>query len=81
MVNLESILIPTPSGGTTPLSAVATIRESSGAMNIAREAGRRTMAIGIFIKGRDMGSIVADMKAVVDKKVPIPRNYSLTWAG
>ena len=81
VVNLESILIPTPSGGTTPLSAVATIRESSGAMNIAREAGRRTMAIGIFIKGRDMGSIVADMKAVVDKKVPIPRNYSLTWSG
>jgi len=81
VVNLESILIPTPNGGTTPLSAVATIRESSGAMNIAREAGRRTMAIGIFIKGRDMGSIVADMKAVVDKKVPIPRNYSLTWSG
>ncbi len=81
VVNLESILIPTPSGGTTPLSAVATLRESSGAMNIAREAGRRTMAIGIFIKGRDMGSIVADMKAVVDKKVPIPRNYSLTWSG
>jgi cobalt-zinc-cadmium resistance protein CzcA len=81
VVNLEGILIPTPTGGTTPLSAVATIRESSGAMNIAREAGRRTMAIGIFIKGRDMGSIVADMKAVVDKKVPIPRNYSLTWSG
>ena len=28
-------------------------------MNIAREAGRRTMAIGIFIKNRDMGSVVA----------------------
>lgn len=81
MVNLDNILIPTPNGGTTPLSAVATIKESSGAMNIAREAGRRTMAIGIFIKGRDMGSIVTDMKTVVEKKVPIPRNYSLTWSG
>ena len=81
MVNLDSILIPTPNGGSAPLSSVATIRESSGAMNIAREAGRRTMAIGIFIKGRDMGSIVADMKAVVAKKVDIPRNYALTWSG
>jgi cobalt-zinc-cadmium resistance protein CzcA len=80
-VNLDNILIPTPNGGTTPLSAVATLKESSGAMNIAREAGRRTMAIGIFIKGRDMGSIVADMKSVVAQKVPIPRNYSLTWSG
>jgi cobalt-zinc-cadmium resistance protein CzcA len=81
MVNLDSILIPTPNGGSTPLSSVATIRESSGAMNIAREAGRRTMAIGIFIKGRDMGSIVADMKDAVAKKVEIPRNYALTWSG
>ena len=81
MVNLDSILIPTPNGGSAPLSSVATIRESSGAMTIAREAGRRTMAIGIFIKGRDMGSIVADMKAVVAKKVDIPRNYALTWSG
>jgi cobalt-zinc-cadmium resistance protein CzcA len=81
MVNLDSILIPTPNGGSTPLSSVATIRESSGAMNIAREAGRRTMAIGIFIKGRDMGSIVADMKEAVAKKVEIPRNYALTWSG
>jgi cobalt-zinc-cadmium resistance protein CzcA len=81
MVNLDSILIPTPNGGSAPLSSVASIRESSGAMNIAREAGRRTMAIGIFIKGRDMGSIVADMKAVVAKKVDIPRNYALTWSG
>ena len=81
VVNLDNLLIPTPDGGTTPLSAVASLQEGSGAMNIAREAGRRTMAIGIFIKGRDMGSIVADMKAVVEKKVPIPRNYSLTWSG
>jgi cobalt-zinc-cadmium resistance protein CzcA len=50
-------------------------------MNIAREAGRRTMAIGIFIKNRDMGSVVADMKAAVAKKVTIPRNYAISWSG
>ncbi len=81
MVNLASVLVPLPNGGTTPLGNVSTIRESSGAMNIAREAGRRTMAIGIFIKGRDMGSIVADMKSVVDRKITIPRNYAVTWSG
>ncbi|PQA83488.1 CusA/CzcA family heavy metal efflux RND transporter [Limnohabitans sp. TS-CS-82] len=81
IVNLKDILIPTPNGGSTQLSNVAEIREGSGAMNIAREAGRRTMAIGIFIKGRDMGSIVADMKTIVAAKVEIPRNYGLTWSG
>jgi cobalt-zinc-cadmium resistance protein CzcA len=50
-------------------------------MNIAREAGRRTMAIGVFIKGRDMGSVVADMKARVAKNVTVPENYTVNWSG
>ena len=81
MGHLEDILVPTPNGGSVTLGNIATIRRDSGAMNIAREAGRRTMAIGIFIKNRDMGSVVADMKAVVAKKVPIPRNYAISWSG
>jgi cobalt-zinc-cadmium resistance protein CzcA len=63
------------------LGNVTQIREASGAMNIAREAGRRTMAIGIFIKDRDMGSVVGDMKTRVEKSVKIPANYALTWSG
>jgi cobalt-zinc-cadmium resistance protein CzcA len=63
------------------LGAVSNIRQSSGAMNIARESGRRTMAIGVFIKGRDMGSVVADMKARVAKNVQIPETYTVSWSG
>jgi cobalt-zinc-cadmium resistance protein CzcA len=63
------------------LGAVSKIRQASGAMNIAREAGRRTMAIGIFIKGRDMGSVVADMKQRVEANVKIPDNYAVNWSG
>ena len=59
-----------PGGGTVQLGAITSIRETSGAMNIAREAGRRMMAIGIFIKDRDMGSVVADMKALIAKDIP-----------
>ena len=78
---LPQTLIPTPEGGYVALSNVADIRQTSGAMNIAREAGRRTMAIGIFIKGRDMGSIVADMKTRVAQHVKLPDNYVLNWSG
>ena len=34
-------------------------------MNISREAGRSTAAIGVFIKGRDMGSLVQEMQKAV----------------
>ncbi len=77
---LPQTLIPTPDGGYTQLGSVATIRETSGAMNIAREAGRRTMAIGVFIKGRDMGSVVADMKRRV-ASVDVPDGYAINWSG
>ncbi len=78
---LAAIPIPRPDGGYVNLGAVSTIEQASGAMNIARELGRRTMAIGIFIKGRDMGSVVADMKQRVNANVKIPENYSVNWSG
>ena len=78
---LAQVPIPLPDGGYTTLGAVSTIHEISGAMNIAREAGRRTMAIGIFIKGRDMGSIVKDMQARVAANVKLPENYAIQWSG
>jgi heavy metal efflux system protein len=78
---LASIPIPKPDGGYVSLGAVSKIEQTGGAMNIARESGRRTIAIGIFIKGRDMGSVVADMKQRVQKNVKIPANYVVNWSG
>ncbi|MES2280463.1 MAG: CusA/CzcA family heavy metal efflux RND transporter [Pseudomonadota bacterium] len=79
--SLPQTLIPTPDGGYAQLGSVATIRETSGAMNIAREAGRRTAAIGIFIKGRDMGSVVKDMQKRVADNVRLPNGYTVGWSG
>jgi cobalt-zinc-cadmium resistance protein CzcA len=81
VINLPATPIALPGGGYATLENVATIRQGSGAMNIAREAGRRTMAIGIFVKGRDMGSVVADMQARVEKNVTISDGYAVTWSG
>ena len=81
IANLPATPIPLPDGGYTTLGAVTNIRQTSGAMNIAREAGRRTMAIGIFIKDRDMGSVVADMQSRVQEHVKVPENYAIQWSG
>jgi cobalt-zinc-cadmium resistance protein CzcA len=81
MSSLATIPIATPDGGYVALGSVADIRESAGAMNIAREAGRRTMAIGIFIKGRDMGSVVADMQARLAQNVKLPPDQTIGWSG
>jgi cobalt-zinc-cadmium resistance protein CzcA len=64
-----------------PLSEVTTFRTVGGMMNIAREDGKRVLAIGVFIRGRDMGGVVADMQGRVAQHVRLPEGYSITWSG
>jgi cobalt-zinc-cadmium resistance protein CzcA len=81
LTQLRDLLLTTPSGVFIPLSQVATFRTIGGAMNIARENGGRVIAIGVFIEGRDMGSVVADMKQRVATQVRLPEGYTMSWSG
>ena len=56
---LRGLLLDAPDGSQVPLDQVAKIGVQEGVMNISREGGRSTAAIGVFIKDRDMGSLVA----------------------
>jgi cobalt-zinc-cadmium resistance protein CzcA len=78
--NLPTILVSTPGGAQIPLSAVMNFKTISGAMNISRENGQRVTSIGIFIHGRDMGSVVADMKKTVEKNIKL-NDVSIQWSG
>jgi len=64
-----------------PLSEVASFRTVGGLMNIARENGKRVFAIGVFIRGRDMGGVVNDMQRNVADNVKLPEGVSITWSG
>ena len=81
ITNMRTITVSSPDGVYVPLSQVAEFRTISGAQNIARENGVRVFSIGIFIRDRDMGSVVADMKERVAKRVKLPPGYSITWSG
>ncbi len=50
-------------------------------MNISRENGVRVQSIGVFIRDRDMGSVVADMKKRVAEQVRLPPGYTMAWSG
>src|SRR5262249_25096719 len=66
---VSEIRVDTSEGAQVRLSDVASVAVRDGAMNIARESGARVMAIGVFIRGRDMGSVVADMQKKVTADV------------
>jgi cobalt-zinc-cadmium resistance protein CzcA len=78
---IKNVLVDTPSGLRIPLSEVASIVVGSGSMNIARESGSRVAAIGVFIQGRDMGSIVNEMQERVKANVRLPPGYVMGWGG
>jgi cobalt-zinc-cadmium resistance protein CzcA len=78
---IRRVLVDTPSGPRIPLSEVATVSVGSGSMNIARESGMRVMAIGVFIQGRDMGGVVAEMQQRVGTAIRLPPGYYTTWGG
>src|SRR5262249_30392954 len=78
---IARVLIDTPSGLRIPLSEVAAVSVGSGSMNIARESGVRVGAIAVFIQGRDMGGIVAEMQQRVRAAVHLPPGYYVTWGG
>jgi heavy metal efflux system protein len=78
---IRNVLVDTPAGPRIPLSEVATVSVGSGSMNIARESGMRVMAIGVFIQGRDMGGVVADMQRAVAAGVRLPAGYYTVWGG
>ena len=73
--------VDTPAGTRIPLKQVATLSIKNGSMNISRESGLRVKAIGVFIKGRDMGSLVEEMQQRVKASVSLPAGYFVTWGG
>lgn len=78
---VRELLVATPDGPQVPLAALADFHMQNGAMNIAREDGRRVVPVGVFIKDRDLGSTVAEMQKRVAAAVPLPRGYTLSWSG
>jgi heavy metal efflux system protein len=78
---IRNVLVDTPSGARVPLPAVSDISVKAGSLNISREGGVRVAAIGAFIRGRDMGGVVADMRDRVAKAVTFPAGYYATFGG
>jgi cobalt-zinc-cadmium resistance protein CzcA len=77
---LKNLLVDTPSGAAVPLSQMADISLAEGPNVIWREAMNRRLSINASIQGRDLGSVVADIKAGM-KDVKLPGDYYVVFGG
>jgi len=73
----------TASGTTAyiPLRDLATISLDSGASYIYHETTQRYIPIKFSVRGRDLGSTVAEAQARIAKNIKLPTGYRIIWAG
>jgi len=64
-----------------PLRELATITLDTGASYIYHEATRRNIAVKFSVRGRDLGSTVADIQERIARNLKLPVGYRIEWAG
>ncbi len=77
---ISNILIDSKTG-VVPLDQVAEIKEVTGPIQINREKNQRRWTVQGNIRGRDIGSVVADIKERVEGKLDLPPGYSIEYGG
>lgn len=82
-ISTVKIAYQTPSGTNAyiPLSELANISLDTGASFIYRERSQRYIPIKFSVRGRDLGSTVAEAQERVSKAINLPNGYQILWAG
>jgi cobalt-zinc-cadmium resistance protein CzcA len=78
---LGNILLSAPAGEQVPLARVAEIRRTSGPEVVQREDSQRRIVVQCNVRGRDMGSFVAEAEGRIQAAVALPTGYYITWGG
>jgi cobalt-zinc-cadmium resistance protein CzcA len=78
------VAIPAPGGGRpnfVPIKTLATFDVEEGPNQISRENGKRRVVVQANVRGRDIGSFVAEAQQKIDGQVKLPPGEWITWGG
>ncbi|MFN7986114.1 MAG: CusA/CzcA family heavy metal efflux RND transporter [Thermoanaerobaculia bacterium] len=78
---IASILLSAPGGEMVPLGRVARVATAPGPEAINHEAGQRRLVVQTNVRGRDVGSFVAEAQKLIRARVAVPSGYHLEWGG
>ena len=79
--HLRNLLIHTHDGTLIPLSQVAEVKQVIGSIQINREKNQRRWVVQGNVRGRDLGSVVADVRQRVSERVNLPPGYHVEYGG
>jgi Cu/Ag efflux pump CusA len=78
---IADLPVDTPTGHTVPIRVLAEVRREMGANMILRENVQRRIVVSCNGAGRDLGGVVADIRAAVAREVPMPEGYRVEYGG
>ena len=78
---IRQITVSTPEGSNIPLAQLAAITVEDGPAVIYREDGSRYSPVKFSVRGRDLGSTIAEAQQRLADKVRLPPLTHLEWAG
>ena len=79
--DIGNLLVPTQNGSKVPIKEIATVTQKTGPCLIFRDDNKRYAAIKFSVRGRDMGSTIAEAQAKVKQNVSLKRGYKMSWQG
>ncbi|QMW16503.1 MULTISPECIES: efflux RND transporter permease subunit [Pseudoalteromonas] len=78
---IADLRLQTPSGAIVRVGDVAQVAIESGASQVRRDDVQRRVVVQANVQGRDMGSVVADIRAIIEDKLQLPSGYSVAIGG
>jgi CzcA family heavy metal efflux pump len=78
---LRATLIATPSGARIPLHALAAVERDLGPNTISREGVQRKIVVMSNVSGRDLRSVVEDVRRAIEANVELPEGYRVEYGG
>jgi len=78
---IGELMVPTLSGGQIPVKEIADIIKITGPILIFRDNNERFVALKFSVRGRDMGSAIAEAQKKVNAAIKLPKGYSMEWQG
>ncbi len=79
--DIGRILVTAGSGERIPLSLLTRIKSSEGPSTINREWGKRRVVVQSNVRGRDVGSFVADVRKAIEREVKLPSGCYIRYGG
>lgn len=78
---IGNILVDSSGGVKIPLVQLATIDLVEGPVQVSRENSKRRIVVECNVRGRDIGSFVAECQEKLEKNLKLPSGYYITWGG